>query len=216
MEIENKGWKIYQIILGVIVIILIITACVLKVTMKKDEEYYNEKNILDKKDALILGENKYSNFLFFTTGREILINDYLISSDFNGKVNCDYYSDDSIDGYYCYYDNLDDVFNKLFYKEIDKKSIFTYNVSGEGISLKDNNYVDYFDDRNYYSMENVKLTVKSIRENYIEYNASYDLFNNELGLVEKNENDIFSIIKEDNTWKIKEGSFLTWSGKIKI
>ena len=34
----------------------------------------------------------------------------------------------------------------------------------------------------------------------------FNLFNNELGLVEKPESDIFSIIKEDNVWKIKEGT----------
>lgn len=160
---------------------------------------------LDEEDALVIGEEKYLEFLWMVDGAfndERLGNSYLVNnkslSDTQKLFTCIYQNKKKNT---CVGKNFPDTFNNLFSKKI------TYNdVYGDGAFYtwykyeKGEHLFTILDECNVGRMDlNQKIELEKINHNEIIYRVS--------SLSNLDKNKTFILVKEDGMWKISKAYY---------
>ena len=164
--------------------------------------------ILNKKDAMILGENKYLEFLWMVDGA---FNDDRMNETFsvNGMkikdsqklFNCEYQKNKSNE---CMAINFEKAFNYLFANGIKYNEVYGDGITFTWYRVENNNY--YFNSINSCNVERMSkeqnLRIKEMESDKIIYEvSSYD--NNKQHEI----NNEFILIKEDNQWKVAKAYY---------
>ena len=157
---------------------------------------------IEKNNALIVGEEKYLEFLWMIDGA---FNDSRYSESFtvNGKklddekkiFQCDYDKNMST----CKGENFEEAFNNLFDNGIMIDSVYGDKISFEWYVKKDDGY--YFTNINTCNVSrmdlNQKLEAVEINDNELKFRVTLDDINVKS----------FELVKRDNIWKVSKAYY---------
>ena len=159
------------------------------------------ETILSKEEALKIGEEKYLKFLWMVDG---VFNNTKDDNDFtvNGKelskedkiFKCNYKNSRE-----CIGENFEIEFSNLFSKNINYDKVYSDGIMNSLYTYKNNEYIfsnSSSCNENRMSLEH-QLKVVNISNNKLTYKVEF--INRQSKTIEKRD---FSLIKEDNEWKI--------------
>ena len=167
--------------------------------------YQSRMPILNNKEALKIGEDKYLSFLWMVDGAfndERLGRTYTVNNkkidDNNKTFKCVYDKNKKK----CVSDNFEKEFAKLFSKALLPKNVYSDSVSNSWYMKKDNEDVFMnIDTCNINRMsENHELKVNKIERSKITYQISFKEKDKEF-------NKLFVLVYEDGDWKIRNAYY---------
>ena len=167
--------------------------------------YYNRKPILNRDEAMILGEEKYLTFLWMVDGAfndeklgySIKVNNHELKDE-NKSFKCVYQNDKKS----CISKNLEEEFKKIFSSSITYKDVYSDGVSNSWYERKNNK--DIFinlDTCNIKRMSQEQMIdvdkIEPGRITYVVYFNKND----------RDHNKLFILVYEDGDWKISSAYY---------